>query len=238
MNKLTFYDESVWNHFLKPGEVAEIRTLNTTGNFAGQRVYRKTISGYFDNHADFCKALKQLEGLEYSGAYFTLQVIDQRLIGRACDRLKVSELTTSDNNVIAYRWLPLDFDPVRPSGISSSDAELKEAIELRDRVVPIIRERYELPSPVLAMSGNGCHALFRLPDWPVDDEHKRTMQGLLKSISEEFSNETVSIDQAVFNPARIWKLYGTKAHKGDVVLGNEYRDARPHRESYIEDLGE
>ena len=127
---------------------------------------------------------------------------------------------------------------MRPSGISSSDAELKDAIELRDRVVPIIRERYELPSPVLAMSGNGCHALFRLPDWPADQKHKGILQGLLKTISDEFSTETVSIDQAVFNPARIWKLYGTKAHKGDVVSGNEYREARLHRESYIETLGE
>lgn len=238
MNKLTFFNVDVWSHFMNPGEVVEIRIPDTTGSFAGQRVYRKTISGYFDNHADFCKALKIIEGLEYSGAYFTLQVIDQRLIGRAFNRLKISDQTTSDNNILAYRWLPLDFDPVRPSGISSSDAELKDAIALREHVVPIVQERYELPSPVLAMSGNGCHALFRLPDWPVDDERKRIIQGLLKKISEEFSTETVSIDQTVFNPARIWKLYGTKAHKGDVVPGNEYREARPHRESYIETLGE
>lgn len=235
---LTFYDTLVFNHFSKPGEVMEIRILNASGNFAGQRIQRRTLSGYFDNHADFCKALKLIEGLEYSGAYFTLQIIDPRLIGRAFNRLKVSDLTTSDNNVLAYRWLPLDFDPVRPSGISSSDAELQESIELRERVVPIIRERYELPSPVLAMSGNGCHALFRLPDWLTDQEHRDIMKGLLRKISDEFSTAAVSIDQSVFNPARIWKLYGTKACKGDAVPASESREARPHRESYVETLGD
>ncbi|OPY13242.1 MAG: hypothetical protein A4E66_00846 [Syntrophus sp. PtaB.Bin001] len=238
MNNLTLYDESVWNHFVKPGEVVEIRVLGASGKLAGQSVYRKTVSGCFDNHPDFCKAMKQVDGLEYSGAYFTLQVIDPRLIGRAFNRLKVSDLTTSDNNVLAYRWLPLDFDPVRPSGISSSDAELKEAVTLRDHVIPIIQKRYDLPSPLLAMSGNGCHALFRLPDWSVDDEHKRIMQGLLKAISEEFNTKNVNIDAAVWNPARIWKLYGTTAHKGDIVPAGGYREARPHRESYIESLGE
>jgi len=238
MNKLTFFDAAAWNHFHKPGEVVEMRILNAVGNFAGQRIHRKTLSGYFDNHADFCTAIKAIEKLEYSGAYFTLQVIDPRLIGRSFNRLKLSDLTTSDNNILAYRWLPLDFDPVRPSGISSSDAELQASLELRERVVPIVEERYDLPSPVLAMSGNGCHALFRLPDWPADQEHRDIMKGLLKAISDEFRTETVSIDAAVWNPARIWKLYGTTAHKGDIVPAGEYHNARPHRESYIETLGE
>jgi len=237
VENLTFYDSTVWNHFLNPGEVVEIRILNAAGTFAGQRVYRKTVSGSFDNRSDFCGAMKALEGLEYSGAYFTLQVIDPRLIGRAFNRLKVSDLTTSDNNVLAYRWLPLDFDPVRPSGISSSDSELKEALELRDHIIPVIRERYGLPSPTLAFSGNGCHALFRLPDWPADEEHRGIMQGLLKKISEEFSTKSVSIDKTVWNPARIWKLYGTAAHKGDPVPEGGNREARPHRQSYIETLG-
>jgi len=238
MNRLNFYDTSVWNHFHKPGEVVEMRILDATGTFAGRQAYRKTLSGYFDSHADFCKVLKATGGIDYSGTYFTLQVIDPRLIGRAFNRLKISDQTTSDNNILAYRWLPLDFDPVRPSGISSSEVELQASLELRERVVPIVQERYGLPSPVLAMSGNGCHALFRLPDWLADQEHRDIMKGLLKAISHEFRTETVSIDAAVWNPARVWKLYGTTAHKGDIVPAGEYHDARPHRESYIETLGE
>jgi len=238
MINYTFFNKVIWSHFLNPDEVVEIRILGASGTMVGKSIYRKTLSGYFDNHPDLCRALHAIEKLEYHGTYFTLQVIDPRLIGRAFNRLKISDLTTSDNNILAYRWLPLDFDPVRPSGISSSEAELQASLELREQVVPILRERYELPSPVLAMSGNGCHALFRLPDWPADQEHRDIMKGLIKAISDEFRTETVSIDAAVWNPARIWKLYGTTAHKGDIVPAGEYHDARPHRESYIETLGE
>ena len=238
MNRFTFYDEAVWNLFHKSGKVVEIRILGASGTMVGKSVYRKTLSGYFDNHPDFCRALQAIEKLEYHGTYFTLQVIDPRLIGRAFNRLKISDLTTADDNVLAYRWLPLDFDPVRPSGISSSDKELQESLELRERVVPIVRERYGFSSPVLAMSGNGCHALFRLPSWPADQEHRDIVKGLLKGISDEFSTDTVNIDHSVWNPARIWKLYGTTARKGDPVPAGEYREARSHRESYIESLGE
>jgi len=234
----TFFNEVVWSHFFNPDEVVEIRILGASGTMVGKSIYRTTLSGYFDNHQDFCRALQAIEKLEYHGTYFTLQVIDPRLIGRAFNRLKISELTTSDNNVLAYRWLPLDFDPVRPSGISSSDKELQKSLELRERVVPIVRERYGFSSPVLAMSGNGCHALFRLPGWPADQEHRDIVKGLLKGISDEFRTDAVSIDHSVWNPARIWKLYGTTARKGDPVPVGEYREARSHRESYIESLGE
>ena len=60
MDKFTFYDIPVFNHFMNPIEVMEIRVLNAFGNFAGQRIHRRTLSGYFDNHADFCKALKPI----------------------------------------------------------------------------------------------------------------------------------------------------------------------------------
>jgi len=235
---LTFHDPAVWNHVFKQGEVVEIRILNTSGSLDGKQVWGKTISGYFDNHQDFCRALSAIKKLDYSGAYFTLQVIDPRLIARAFNRLKVAGMTTSDNDVLAYRWLPLDFDPVRPSGISSSDEELQEAIELRDNIVPILQDRYGFLDPVLAMSGNGAHTLFRLPDLPANQEHRDLMKDILKSISNEFSTDTVDIDQSVWNPSRIWKLYGTTARKGDPVPAGGYREARPYRESFIESLGE
>lgn len=237
--KLNFFDARVFCRFVqKLGEIIEMRILKATGKLNGLPIRNVTVNGYFDNHADFLTALNALKTLLFSGAYFSLQVIDPRLIGRAFNRLKVSDVTTSDKDVLAYRWLPLDFDPVRPAGISSSDAELKAALELRDKVTPIIKERFGLPEPMLAMSGNGGHALFRLPDWPADAEHIAIMKNMLANISKEFSTLEVNIDTSVFNPARIWKLYGTAAHKGDAVSAGEYRDARPHRESYIEKLGE
>ena len=163
---LTLFDKHVFETFIKPGEVVEIRIPHAEGTLDGKHV-RGTISGYFDDFEAFCKAIKNGETLRHDGIYFTLQVIDPRLLARAFNRFKVGGLTTSDNNVLVYRWLPLDFDPVRPSGISSSDIELQEALTLRDTVSQWVIENLHFPKPIKAMSGNGGHALFRLPDLPA-----------------------------------------------------------------------
>lgn len=134
--KLTFFDQIVWNAFVNPGEVVEVRMPKVYGKYAAWNhdFAKGTVSGYFDQHEAFIKAVKLADKTNHSGIYFTLQVIDPRLIGRAFNRLKPAEVTTSDQNVICYRWLPIDLDPVRPSGIASSDSELKTALELRDKV--------------------------------------------------------------------------------------------------------
>lgn len=175
---------------------------------------------------------------QVNNIYFTLQVVDPRLIGRAYNKLKPSNLTTSDNNVKFYRWIPIDVDPVRPAGISSSDAELAKAIELRNIIRDYIVDTTGYAAPITAISGNGGHILIRLPhDIPVNDESKEFVKSFINDLHEEFSTDDVDIDLTVFNPARIWKLYGTRAMKGDEVPGNKYRDALIHRESYIDDLG-
>ena len=91
---------------------------------------------------------------------------------------------------------------------------------------------------ITAISGNGGHILIRLPqDLPVNDDSKTFIKPFLETVSEEFSTSDVAIDTTVFNPARIWKLYGSKAMKGDEVPGNQYREALVHREAYIDDMG-
>lgn len=230
MEHLTLYDPEVWNTFIKPGEVVEARFIKVQG--------RATWSGYFDDHAAFCQAVQATDKMVHSGAYFTLQAIDPRLIGRAFNRIKQTDLTTSDTNVLAYRWLPIDMDPARPSGISSSDSELEQALILRGVVEEHLKAKMGLARPVRAMSGNGGHLLFRLPNLPVTDENKKLVQNILIGLAKQFDTDTVKIDTTVFNPARIWKLYGTTARKGDPVPAGPVRESRPHRQSYIEELGE
>jgi hypothetical protein len=228
---LTFNDLAVWKTFVNPGEVIEMRIVKVDGRYI--------ISGYFDNHNAFCRALKQSEGMNHAGAYFTLhQVIDPRLIARSYNHLKQSNLTTSDNDVLAYRWLPVDIDPVRPSGISSSDLELQAALELRRYVSDHVMREIGLPAPIKAMSGNGGHLLFRLPDIPANDDNKGRIKGILNDLALRFNNDYAKIDTSVFNPARIWKLYGTTSRKGDVVPAGSKCEARPHRMAYIETLGD
>ena len=230
MSNLTLFDRQVWERFVKPGEVMEVRFLKVGRRF--------TESGYFDNHEDFCRWVKQIDAKVHGGAYFTLHVIDPRLLGRAFNRIRQSDVTTSDKDVCAYRWLPIDFDPIRPSEVSSSDHELQEALILRDIVASYVVEELKFTKPIRAMSGNGGHLLFRLPDLPVNDQNKMMIRDILGGLAKRFDTDTVKIDTGVYNPGRIWKLYGTVARKGDPVKAGPNRDARPHRMSFIEDLGD
>jgi hypothetical protein len=235
----TLLEKRIWNLFVKPGEVEEVRILKTYGKRQAWEGFAKgVVSGYFDDHKVFCDAVKAADMAPHGGIYFTLHVIDRRLIGRAFNRLRASDTTTSDHNVIAYRWLPIDIDPVKPSGIPSSDKELKEALELRDEIAAYAVSELKFSKPIKAMSGNGGHLLFRLPDMPVSDESKLFVYTTLTGLANQFSSKRVNIDTSVHNPARIWKLYGTTARKGDEVPAGTYREARPYRMSYIEDLGE
>jgi len=52
------------------------------------------------------------------------------LIARAANRLRVRAAeTTADADVPHRRWLLIDIDPVRPSGVSATDSELAIARE-------------------------------------------------------------------------------------------------------------
>ena len=241
MHRWTLFDKNIFGLFVRPGEIIEARILHASGKspawdgFAGGK--SSTVSGYFDDHAAFCKAVQAADRAQHGGVYVTVQVIDPRLLGRAFNRLKVAQATTADGNVLAYRWLPVDIDPVRPAGVSSSDAELAEALALRDPVIGWVQEQTGWQDGLTAVSGNGGHVLFRLPqDLPVSEENTTLIRGILATLGDQFDTPSCKIDRAVFNPARIWKFYGTRARKGDPVPSGKYREARPHRESYIDGL--
>jgi hypothetical protein len=225
--KFTLLDPHVFSIFIHEDEIVETRILQG----------RNASAGYFDNHADFRKAVSATDKIPHDGIYFTAQVIDPRLLGRSYNRLKQGISTTSDNNVLAYRWLPIDIDPVRPSGVSSSNSELRQAYNLREQVIEWIADNLDLTNPVKAMSGNGYHLLYRLPDIENNQQNRTFIKNVLEMLDDKFSTSAVGIDTTVFNPGRIWKLYGTTAKKGDPIPATANREERPHRMSYIEDLG-
>ncbi len=49
------------------------------------------------------------------------------------------------------------------------------------------------------------------------------MERILKVLAQKFDSAAVEVDKSVFNPARICKIPGTLARKGDDVAD------RPHR---------
>ena len=80
----------------------------------------RVVSGYY---IDYEKAVQDIA--DYDGkasVYTTLNPCDSKLVRRAENKLvPQAKQTTSDDEIIRISWLPLDFDPERPSGTSSSE---------------------------------------------------------------------------------------------------------------------
>ena len=200
---------------LEPGSVAELRVLKT-GN-------TKTVSGYFNDFDKLAEAGAEWSG-QAPGVYITLNPVLPDLLARRFNRAKGwAENTTTDSQIVRRRWLPLDFDPVRPSGISSTGAEHEAALERAEECrVWLVGLGFSPDSLVLADSGNGSPLLVRL-DLPNDDESTALVNRCLKAADLYLSDDTVKVDCGVGNAGRIWKVYGTLAAKGDNTAD------RPHR---------
>jgi hypothetical protein len=52
------------------------------------------------------------------------------------------------------------------------------------------------------------------------------VQRILLALSQRFDTDAVKIDRAVFNPARLCKIPGTLARKGDSTGDRPHRRAR------------
>ncbi len=207
--------------FHGPDSTIELRALGVDGR------RNRTDSGYFEDIDLATDAIVQHAGSWKSkGIYFGLNPILPALLSRAENRIRVqAETTTSDNDVIGRRWLYLDFDPVRPSEISSTEKEHAKALLRSNDVSDWLKEQ-GFPEPVLADSGNGAHLHYPI-DLPQGVKSTALVKAVTAEISQRFSDDTVKIDVSVFNPSRICRLYGTWARKGD-----DTKD-RPHRRSEL-----
>jgi hypothetical protein len=244
MQQYTMFDREVFEMFvrLSLGEIIEVRAMDCFGYgpaWSGRA--NGILSGYFDSFQKLCKAvmllMKAAEQLTKIQIYMTLQVIDPALLGRSRNELGPGKHATKDDDVLYYRWLPIDLDPVRKSNISSSDEELEQTRLLSDDIADQLGKE-GWPAPLRAMSGNGYHLLYPIQDLPAQNEDvRKIIRTALSELSTRFSNERVHLDTTLYNPSRIIKLYGTTARKGSSVPAGLNRVARPHRQSYIFNLG-
>jgi len=203
-----------------PGQVVEVRALTD----------QYTHSGYFSDPAALVRVVEPLDAdSSVHGIYVTLNEVNPALLSRRANRIKMrlgkKDNTTSDADVLRRRWLPIDIDPLRPSGVSSTDEEHGLALAKAEEVAHWLAG-LGLPDPVRADSGNGAHLLYRI-DLPNDDAALALVKGCLATLDALFSDDRVTVDTANFNAARIWKLYGTMSRKGDST------PERPHRRSRI-----
>ena len=206
--------------WFQAGDVFEVRVLD-----AVSADYRREHieSGYFDyEHISAVpEALKRL--LSFRGVYVTVNPVNPDLLARAVNRLRPAgrNPTTADTDIVRRRWLLIDCDPKRASGVSSSNAEhesaLAKAREIRDGLSSL-----GWADPIMTDSGNGAQLMYRI-DLPANDGElvRRVIGEIAKASSEQ-----VAIDTSVHNPARIWRLPGTMNCKGDSIPERPHRMAR------------
>jgi hypothetical protein len=213
--------QAIW----QAGCVYELRALKT--RLRPGTDYRTTRSGYFDAPEKLAQAAYELDRQELApGIYMTVNPVKPELLARAANRVETNaQHTTSDAEIDRRLILPVDIDVQGPSGISSTDADHNAAIELAYTIANALVDQ-DWPVPTIVDSGNGAHLLFAV-DLPNDDESMGLVKATLKALAARYDTAALNIDQGVYNAARILKIPGTTARKGDSIPD------RPHRRSRI-----
>ena len=209
---------------LQPGQVTELRVVHA--KVEGER-WPGTFSGYFDReHIDaLIAACQRIHSA--TACYFIPNAIQPELLGRAYNRARIvrdREPLTTDNDIVERRWLLIDVDAVRPTGVSATAAERAAAEGLATAIDYELWER-GLPPGIIGDSGNGAHLMIPMR-LPADDSG--FCQKMLKGLANRFDTPQAIVDLTVHNAARLWKLPGTMVCKGDhcPAIGREWRMAR------------
>ncbi len=199
----------------EPGAVVELRVLGGRYGIG---------SGFFDDLDRLAPEAAAASG-KCDGVYTTLNLVDPSLLALAYNRMRWgrdAKPTTADSDITRRRWLLIDCDAKRKPGISSTDAQHEAAIAhvrgIRDE-----QTAAGWPGPIIGDSGNGAHLLWRI-DEPADDAG--LIARVLAALAFKHDTTALHIDTGVYNPARISKLYGTLARKGDNTPTNPHRYAR------------
>lgn len=200
-------------------ELFEIRIISPTAKW--------NCSGYFKSPELAVDELEKKHVKESSNIYICLNAINEACYSRKQRNqfIEWAENTTSDIDIEGYEWLMIDIDPKRPAGTSSSKKQLEDAGQKCLKIFKFLRNR-NFQDPIIAMSGNGYHLLYKVM-LQNNSENIALIKSFLNTLAMLFDDENSDIDQKVYNPARICKLYGTMAQKGINT------DDRPHRFSKI-----
>jgi hypothetical protein len=200
---------------------AEIRVLDASmerdGTLTAHPNFRSTFAGWFANPDLVLAAARSIRGVS---AYITINPVNADLLARSNTLIK-ARATTSDSDVLVLRNALLDFDAKRPTGISSTDAELGEALARRDQVLD---DHPEIAAASIhGCSGNGGFILVGLPDLPNDETHRKLVKEFIGLLAAKYSDQVVEVDPTTCNPSRIMALVGTRKCKGISTA------ERPHR---------
>jgi hypothetical protein len=201
-----------------PGAVFELRML---GARKGQ-----IDSGYFNDPAQAANALVSSQGY-YKGVYFTPNPVMPDAMARSYNRITPwAQHSTHDTEVARRRWLMVDIDARRPVGISSNEVEKAATLNAARSIGAVLTMMYDFPQPMITDSGNGAWLMYRI-DEENSDTVKDEIQTFLQILKKQYDSPLVDMDITVYNAARISRVPGTWARKGDSTPD------RPHRKGAI-----
>ena len=205
----------------EPGQVTELRVLKVV-----PPNHRRPLNyfGYFDDYDELATCAAKLSDWGAAGVYFVPNPVKPALLARAKNRVQVAEKasSTNDGDIVSRRWLLIDIDPIRPAGVSATDEERSHTFTVMSRITKMLTS-LGWPEPIIGDSGNGGHLLYRI-DVPTKDDG--IIENILHALSFQFDDDKVCVDRKVFNPSRIWKVYGSVARKGDSTSDRPHRLAR------------
>jgi P4 family phage/plasmid primase-like protien len=198
-------------------QIIELRALQVPGSDG----FRKNYTGFFTDLPKFAEEAAKLSDAGAKGVYFTPNPVKETPKVAPLNQVRVAARGSSstDDDIDNVNWLLVDIDPCRASGTSATDAEKAAARRVCGHVSKYL-QGLGWPNPLIGDSGNGYHLMYRL-----DGGTAELNRVILDSLSFLFSTDEAKVDQLVFNPSRIWKVYGTWPRKGDNSAQRPYRKA-------------
>jgi hypothetical protein len=197
----------------------ETKSQHWKGSALGKK---PIVAGWFRDHD---KAAALAAKVQAAGIYVTLNPCHEALLGRANERLIAGADRTKDEDILRVRNLLIDIDPVRPSGVSSSDKEHAAALDMAQEMKNDLTAS-GWPDPLASDSGNGAGLIYAV-DLPNTPETTELSKSLLKALEAKYAKRLaslgLSLDTGVFNAARLTRFLGTPNCKGDST------EDRPHR---------
>lgn len=187
---------------------------------------QNTYSGYYHSIDNIIRDITPICDYPNMQLYFVMNSINEACYDRQQHETLVRKPknTTSDNDIEGRFFLLLDFDPKRPSGVSSTNEELELAHKKALDVFRFLKQQ-GFSQPIVTQSGNGWHLYYKIK-LAATNENTELIKKFLKSISMLFSDESVDIDTSVHNLSRITKLVGTYAKKGANTKERPWRLSR------------
>jgi hypothetical protein len=201
--------------FLHPEGVFELCALHPrkkdSALWAGRAL--NAVSGWYENQGKAARIARKLDQVEPAGIYVTLNPCKNDLLARADHRLKAGVGRTKDEEIEAIRNIMVDIDPVRPTDMSATPKERRAALNLAKKIREDLLGQ-GFPRPLLASSGNGAHLIFKASHENTK-ENQAVLQQFLITLAQKYDTDQAKIDLKTHNPARLVRLYGTKARKGE-----------------------